>query len=216
MRLVLLGPPGAGKGTQARFLVETLEVPHISTGEMIRESIRRGEGAGAAARSLVEAGKLVPDNVVLNIVEERLGQEDCGGGFVLDGYPRNVQQARDLDRVLEGMGIGLDAALEFTLDEEVVLQRLGLRRSCASCGRIFHLEFNRPEREGICDGCGSELVQRKDDQEEVIRQRLQVYRETADPLVDYYRERSILRSVSARGAVEEVARQARQALGREA
>jgi adenylate kinase len=165
---------------------------------------------------LVEAGKLVPDQVVLEMVEERLGQEDCRGGFVLDGYPRNLRQAEDLDQVLDGMGSRLDAALEFVVEEEVVLRRLARRRSCSGCGRVYHLDFNRPGQEGMCDGCGGPLVQREDDREEVIRERLQVYRETAGPLVEYYRERSILRSVAADGAVEEVARQAREALGRAA
>jgi adenylate kinase len=215
MRVVLMGPPGAGKGTQARFLVEALAVPHVSTGNMLREAIRRGEGPGAEAKSIIDAGRLVPDNVVLKIVEKRLGEEDCRNGFILDGYPRNVAQAQDLDGVLERQERPLDRVIELVLDEKVVVQRLTMRRTCTQCGRVFHLGFNRPATEGICDGCQGPLVLREDDKEGTIRNRLKVYHDSAEALTAYYGGRSLLMRVRADQDVQEVARQLREALKEE-
>jgi len=212
MRLVLMGPPGAGKGTQARFLVQELGVPHVSTGEMIRESIRTGQGPGAEAKSIVDEGKLLPDEVVLKIVEERLGRDDCRDGFVLDGYPRNVVQAKDLDGVLERHGMPLDRVIELVLDDDIVVHRLTRRRTCPQCGRVFHLEFNRPAAEGICDGCGGALVLRDDDREDTIRNRVQVYHHSAEALSDYYAGQSLLLKVEADRDVQEIAQQLREAL----
>lgn len=213
MRVLLMGPPGAGKGTQARYLVEALKVPHISTGEMIREAIRSGDGPGATAQSIVAAGKLISDEVVLEIVEERLGRPDCQRGFILDGYPRTLRQAEDLDGLLARLEIRLDRVVDLSLDEEVVVRRLTLRRTCGDCGQVFHLEFNRPEKEGVCNECSGTLVQRDDDQEKVIRQRLSVYRDSARPLTDYYSKRSILVPIDAGADVMEVSRDIQRVLG---
>jgi adenylate kinase len=206
MRLVLMGPPGAGKGTQARFVVERLHIRHVSTGDMLREAVERGEGPGAEARELLAAGKLVPDEVVRQLVEERIDQADCKAGFVLDGYPRNVPQAGDLDDLLRARDQRLERVVELMLDEETAVKRLAGRRSCQSCGRAFHVGFNRAEHEGVCDGCGGMLMQREDDREEVIRDRLQVYRQAAEPLSKYYQEKGILVQISAAQDVAAVAR----------
>lgn len=187
-------------------------MPHISTGEMIREAIRRGEWPGAEAKSIVDAGKLLPDDVVLKIVEQRLGQEDCRSGFILDGYPRNVNQARDLDAVLERQDMPLDRVIELVLDEQIVVHRLTLRRTCTQCGRVFHLEFNRPAAEGICDGCQGSLELREDDKAESIQNRLKVYRDSAEAMTAYYGGRSLLKRVDAGQDVHQVARQLREAL----
>jgi adenylate kinase len=195
--------------------MEALGVPHISTGEMIRESIRRGEGQGGQAKATVDAGLLLPDDVVLKIVEERLGQEDCRAGFILDGYPRNLGQARDLDAVLERQEMPLDRVIELVLDEKIVVHRLTLRRTCAQCGRVFHLEFNRPAAEGLCDGCQGSLEQREDDKAETIQNRLEVYRHSAEALAAYYDGRSLLKRVDAGQDVQEVARRLREALKEE-
>ncbi len=192
--------------------MEEMGLPHISTGEMIRESIRRGAAPGAEAKSIVDAGKLLPDDVVLKIVEERLGQEDCRQGFILDGYPRTVSQAKDLDAVLERQDMPLDRVIELVLDEKIVVHRLTLRRTCTQCGRVFHLEFNRPAAEGICDGCQGSLALREDDKADTIRNRLEVYRRSAEALAAYYGGRSLLKRVEADQDVREVARQLREAL----
>ena len=173
---------------------------------MIREAIRSGEGPGATAQSIVAAGKLISDDVVLEIVKERLGRPDCSKGFILDGYPRTLQQAEDLDELLVRLGIGLDRVIDLSLDEDVVVRRLTMRRTCGECGQVFHLEFNRPVKEAVCNDCGGVLVQRDDDREEVIRQRLSVYRDSARPLTDYYSKRSLLTPVNAGVDVRDVTR----------
>ena len=212
VRLVLLGPPGAGKGTQARVLVEQFGTPHISTGDALRNAIRQGDDLGKAAQELVNAGKLVPDELVRGIVEGRLAGENCRDGFILDGYPRSLRQARDLDDILEAAGCPLERVVELSLGEDEIVRRLSGRRMCTGCGSVFHVVFNRPHREDICDGCGAELIQRDDDREDVIRERLRVYDETSAPLVKHYRERGLLVTVSAADAVEAVTRRIRQML----
>lgn len=212
MRVVLMGPPGAGKGTQARFLTREWGVPHISTGDMIREAIRHGEGPGNEAKSIIDAGNLLPDVLVLQIVEKRLGTKDCRNGFILDGYPRNLRQAHDLDAVLERQATSLERVIDLLLDDEVVVYRLTMRRTCTGCGRVFHLEFNRPAVDGICDGCQAPLVLREDDKADTIRKRLALYRSSAEALRGYYGDRSLLSQVEAGQEVEEVARQLREAL----
>jgi adenylate kinase len=176
---------------------------------MIREAIRSGAGPGATAKALVDEGQLLPDHVVLEIVEHRLQKEDCRDGFVLDGYPRNEVQAKDLDGVLERHGMPLDHVIELVLGEDVVVNRLTKRRTCTECGRVFHLEFNRPTVDGVCDGCHGALVLRDDDRESTIRKRLKVYRDSAKALAQYYDSRSLLRRLDAGQEVGEVARQVR-------
>jgi adenylate kinase len=212
MRIVLLGPPGAGKGTQAALLVRRLRLPHVSTGEMLRAAIAAGSDVGRAAEALVKEGRLVPDPLVRRIVEARLAAEDCRAGFVLDGYPRNLHQARELDEILAGMGTRLDLAVELSLDADEIVRRLSGRRTCTGCGTVYHLELHRPARPGACDRCASPLVQREDDREEAIRERLRVYAEATAPLVEHYRGRGLLRTVSAAEPVEEVAARVRRAL----
>jgi len=204
MRVVLLGPPGVGKGTQATRLALRFRVPHISTGEMLRDAIRRRTAAGAAAEAEVAAGRLVPDELVGQIVGERLGREDCRVGFFLDGYPRNLAQAATLERLLAGAGMQVDRAVELTAGEEMLVRRLSGRRTCKACGTVFHVDLNRPRRDGVCDACGAPLVQRADDHEAVIRERLQVYREVTAPLAAYFRDRGLLRTVAAEGSVDGV------------
>jgi adenylate kinase len=213
MRVVLLGPPGVGKGTQASRLAVRFSVPHISTGEMLRDAIRRRTPAGLAAEAEVAAGRLVPDELVGRIVGERIGTDDCRNGFFLDGYPRNLAQAGTLERLLAGAGHALDGAVELTAGEDLLVRRLSGRRTCKGCGTVFHVDLNRPAREGRCDACGEPLVQRNDDREEVIRERLRVYRDVTAPLAAYYRERGLLQTVSAEGSVDGVTEAITQLLG---
>ena len=179
---------------------------------MLREAIRRGTDVGSDAEKLVNAGSLVPDQLVRRMVEERLAGQDCRNGFILDGYPRSLNQARELDEILEGTGCALERVVELTLNEDEIIRRLSGRRTCNDCKTVFHVEFNRPRQKGVCDRCGKELVQRKDDGERVIRERLRVYRDTTAPLVAHYRARGLLVSISAAEAVDEVSRRIDQAL----
>ena len=202
VRLVLLGPPGCGKGTQAEKLSTEYGLARISTGDMLREEVNGGTELGRNARAIMEAGNLVPDTVVLDLVGRRLN--DAGAGYVLDGFPRTVVQARMLDRMLEDSDGGLDLVVAIELEDEVIVARLENRRVCPNCGTVYNLVAASPRIEGICDLCGAQLVQRDDDMEETIRERLRVYRERTEPLKTYYGEKSILREVDGRGRVEEV------------
>lgn len=213
MRVVLLGPPGVGKGTQASRLALRFRVPHISTGEMLRDAIRWRTAAGVAAELEVAAGRLVPDELVGRIVGERIAREDCRGGFFLDGYPRNLGQAAMLEQLLAGTGMVIDRAVELTAGEDLLVRRLCGRRTCRACGTVFHVELNRPRREGRCDACGEALVQRTDDQEGVIRERLRVYREATAPLAAYFRDRGLLQTVSAEDSVDGVTEVIAELLG---
>ncbi len=206
MRLVLLGPPGAGKGTQAVELKQALGIPHISTGEMLRAAIAAGTPVGLKAKELVESGRLVPDEMIGEIVEQRLAQTDAAGGFLLDGFPRTVGQAGILDKTLVPLGARLDAVLYMMLDDAAIMERLSGRRTCAACGSPTHVTGARSKKEGTCERCGGRLVQREDDREEVVARRVQVYREQTEPLVEHYRRRGLLREVPAAGSVETVQR----------
>ncbi len=193
--LILLGPPGAGKGTQAKELSARLGLPHISTGDMLREAVREGTELGLKAKAVMESGGLVSDELLTGIVKERLARPDCVGGVILDGYPRNLAQAAILDGILSALGKDGARALELEVADEAIVSRLGGRRSCPACGAVYNLASSPPERAGRCDRCGAALVQRDDDKEEVIRERLRVYHEKTAPLSDLYRRRGCLATV---------------------
>lgn len=204
MFLVLLGAPGVGKGTQASLLSNKLGIPHISTGDMFREAVARGTELGLRAKEYMERGELVPDEIVIGIVRERISQPDCSNGCILDGFPRTVAQAEALDEVLAESGKKVDCAINIVVDEEEIVRRLSGRRTCAKCGKIYHLVYSPPANNSVCDECGGELYQRDDDKEEVIRNRLKVYYEKTAPLINYYLEKSVLRNVKGEGTVEGV------------
>ena len=212
MRAVLVGPPGAGKGTQAQILASELSIPKVSTGDIFRANVSGGTELGRTAKSYMDRGDLVPDEVTNEMVRERLAEPDAREGFLLDGFPRNVPQAETLDSMLKEMGAALDAVLELKVDEEEVVKRLSGRRSCRECGRVYHLDYDPPKADGVCDACGGGLYQRDDDREEVIRHRLEVYREQTEPLVAYYRDKGVLVAIEAAGAVEDVTARAVAAL----
>lgn len=213
MRLILLGPPGAGKGTQARLLAERFAIPTISTGEMLRQAVEAGTGPGRSAAAYMEAGDLVPDAVVIEIIAERLRRADCRGGFILDGFPRTVDQAAALGGTLGALGVALDGVVTLDLEPDEVIQRLSARRLCRSCGAAFHLTAHPPRRAGACDWCGGELYQRADDREDVIASRLRVYAERTQPVRDYYQARGLLRPVRAVGSIEAIFRRVGEVLG---
>ena len=203
MNLILLGAPGAGKGTQAEILCERLNIPTISTGNMIREALKSGTEMGLKAKAFIEAGKLVPDEVVIGIVDERLRQDDCKNGFILDGFPRTIPQAEALDR----MGITIDRVVDINVPDEVITRRVSGRRACLDCGSTYHIETKKPQVEGICDRCGSTLVQRKDDLPETVQERLHVYHAQTEPLRDYYAAAGKLLVVDGQQGIQEIAEQ---------
>lgn len=195
MKLILLGPPGAGKGTQAKMLTDHFGIPQISTGDILRAAVKGGTPMGLRAKGYMDSGLLVPDEVVVGIVRERLQQPDCKSGFILDGFPRTVPQADALRETLELLAKDLDAVISLKVDTEALVGRLTGRRTCRLCGRGFHLVFDPPRQAGLCDACGGELYQRDDDREETIRKRLNVYSEQTAPLEAYYAEAGLLASV---------------------
>lgn len=204
MRIVLLGAPGSGKGTQAKKLMQDRGVPQISTGDMLRAAVAAGTRFGLQAKSIMEAGQLVSDDIMLGIISERLAQDDTADGFVLDGFPRTRNQARDLEELLDQMGTPLDAAVLMDVDFEVLMKRLTGRRTCSKTGKLLNIHFSPREEIDECLRAGGELVQREDDNEETIRSRLEVYREHTAPVVEYYRSRDKLLTVDANGSVDEV------------
>ena len=191
MKLILLGAPGAGKGTQAEILCKKLGIPSISTGNILRAAIKDGTPTGLKAKSFIDAGALVPDEVIIGIVDERLAQDDCKNGYILDGVPRTIAQAEALEKA----GISFDAVVSIEISEEEILRRMGGRRVCGACGASYNVEFVPPRVEGICDSCGGTLIQRKDDTPETVRERLKVYHTETEPLVDFYGSRGLLRPV---------------------
>jgi adenylate kinase len=204
MRLVFLGAPGAGKGTQAKRLVEKYGIPQISTGDLLRAAVSAGTALGKEAKSYMDRGELVPDSVVLGMVKERLSQDDCKKGFILDGFPRNVAQAEALDKMLAEMNMPLDIALNLDVPFDDLMKRLTGRRTCKSCGQMYNVYYSPSKVEGKCDKCGGELFQRDDDKEETIRKRLEVYKAQTEPLIDYYSKKGILKSVSGTGSIDEI------------
>jgi adenylate kinase len=212
MRLVLVGPPGAGKGTQAEFIAAHLAVPKISTGDIFRANVAQGTPLGVQAKQFMDAGQLVPDEVTINMVRDRLAEADAGDGFLLDGFPRTVPQAVALDKLLADLGNGLDLVLELVVDDDEVIRRLSGRRTCRGCGKIWHVEFDPPSHDGACDRCGGELFQRDDDKAETIAERLRVYARDTAPLVDYFGAQGKLVGIDATGPVEDVTVRAIDAL----
>lgn len=213
MRLLFMGPPGVGKGTQAKRFAHERGLCHISTGDMLRQAVQRGTPAGLQAKPVMERGALVSDALVLELVDERLGEPDAAAGFILDGYPRNPRQAADLARLLEQRGEGLDAVVALTMDVEHIVPRLSGRRSCPECGAVYHVSGNPPKEPGRCDRDRAELVQRPDDQEDVIRDRMATYVEQTAPLIAFYRDAGLLRGVSCEGSVDDVAARLSAVLG---
>lgn len=202
--LIFLGAPGAGKGTQAREVAKEFGIPQISTGDMLRDAVKRGTELGMAAKKKMEAGELVPDEVVCGIVEERIGQPDCAKGFILDGFPRTLAQAEFVDAMLEKKGRGNPLAVNIRVDEDVLLKRLTGRRTCSVCGEIYNVYFNPPKKEGVCDKDGGKLLHRADDNEATIRQRLVAYNNQTSPLIEYYRKKGLLHDVDGNREADQI------------
>jgi len=211
--MILLGPPGAGKGTQAKMLLEKLTIPQISTGDILRAAVKEGTPMGLEAKSYMDSGGLVPDSVVIGIIRDRIQDDDCGKGYILDGFPRTIAQAEALDTMLSDLGSGIDAVVSLQADEEELVRRLTGRRTCRSCGFGFHVMFKPPKAEGVCDECGGELYQRDDDQETAIRERLSVYGEQTQPLIKYYSGKGTLKEVDGLGDIQEIQRRILGAIG---
>ena len=204
MRLILVGPPGAGKGTQAVALAAHYKIPHISTGDIFRENLKNGTELGKKAQSFMDRGELVPDSVTNEMVKDRLGNSDVINGFLLDGFPRNTNQAEVLDEILLEKKMPLDAALELSIDNSEIVKRLSGRRTCRNCSATFHKDFEKPKVDGVCDKCNGELYQREDDKEEVITRRLEIYAQQTEPIISYYKNAGILKNMSAIGDVSEI------------
>jgi len=206
MNLILLGGPGAGKGTQAKKLIDKYGIPQISTGDILRAAVKAGTEMGRKAKEYMDAGKLVPDAVVIGIIKDRLAQPDCQKGFILDGFPRTVPQAEALDQVLMGLGGKIDHVISIAVDEEALIARLTGRRTCknAACGQMFHVKFTPSKKEGVCDKCGGELYQRDDDNETTVRSRLAAYNQDTKPLIDYYTKEGLVRPIAGVGSIEDI------------
>ncbi|MBS5954979.1 MAG: adenylate kinase [Paraclostridium bifermentans] len=215
MRIILLGPPGAGKGTQAAGIVEKYNIPHISTGDIFRKNIKEGTELGKKAKGYIDQGLLVPDELTVGLVTDRIAQSDCEKGFMLDGFPRNVAQAQHLDEYLKEVGISLDKVVNIEVDKDILVGRAVGRRICKSCGATYHVEFNPPKADGVCDVCGGELYQRADDNEETVSKRIQVYLDETKPLVNYYSEEGIIANINGQQSIDNVFGDIVEALGSE-
>ncbi|WP_069650756.1 adenylate kinase [Caloranaerobacter ferrireducens] len=213
MRLILLGPPGAGKGTQASGIVKKYNIPHISTGDIFRKNIKEGTELGKKAKEYMDKGLLVPDDIVVAIVKDRLTESDCKDGFLLDGFPRTVAQADALEAELKNLNMQLDKVINIEVDKEALIERAVGRRICKECGATFHIKFNPPKQEGICDVCGGQLYQRKDDTVETVTKRIEVYLEQTKPLIDYYKDKGILANIDGMQSIDKVFEDIVKALG---
>ncbi len=215
MKIILLGPPGAGKGTQAAGIVEKYNIPHISTGDIFRKNIKEGTELGKKAKEYMDKGLLVPDELTVGLVTDRISQDDCKNGFMLDGFPRNVSQAKYLDSFLQKTNIALDKVVNIEVDKSILVERAVGRRICKSCGATFHIEFNPPKENGVCDVCSGELYQRADDTEETVSKRIQVYLDETKPLVNYYTSQGIIANINGQQSIEKVFEDIVDALGSE-
>lgn len=213
MRLILLGAPGAGKGTQAVLLSERFGIPHISTGDIFRNNIKSGTELGKKAKEYIDKGLLVPDELTVDIVKDRLQQPDCNKGFILDGFPRTIPQADFLEKALIEMGVSLDAVLNIHVEDGEIIQRMSGRRTCPNCGKSFHVVFNPPQIENVCDNCKSNLVQRADDKEETVIERLKTYHQQTEPLIEYYSKKGKLVTAIGQEKLEETSMEVLRALG---
>ena len=195
MKIVMLGAPGAGKGTQAKMIAEKYSVPHISTGDIFRANIKNGTELGMEAKKYMDQGLLVPDELTVKILLDRVAQEDCKNGYVLDGFPRTIPQAEVLDKALTELGDSIDYAIDVNVPDENIIRRMGGRRACVNCGATYHVEYIPPKKDGICDTCGNELILRDDDKPETVKNRLDVYHKQTQPLIDFYQAKGILKTV---------------------
>jgi len=211
VRIVFLGPPGAGKGTQARELAREWSVPHVATGDMLREAVAAGTALGREAKTHMDKGALVPDDIIIGMIAERLRQADARPGFLLDGFPRTIAQAEGLERLLKDLGQPLERVIYFEVAEPELVRRLTGRRVCRACGHSFHVVSNPPRREGVCDACGGELYQRVDDSDATVRNRLTVYRTQTQPLLDWYAGKGLLTRITGEGAIDEIGRRVQDA-----
>lgn len=213
MNLILFGPPGAGKGTQAQRLHQALGIAQISTGDLLRAEVVEGTAVGRQAEAIMNKGGLVPDGLIIDMISARLGQDDCHAGFILDGFPRTVAQAQALDRLLAEKGLAIDHVIEIDVDEEAMVERISGRFSCAQCGAGYHETFKRPKVEGVCDVCGStSFVRRSDDNADTVRQRLKAYHAQTEPVLDYYRKQGLVRTVNGMAPIDEVTKQIKAAI----
>ena len=213
IRIVLLGPPGAGKGTQAKLLQDKYSACQVSTGDILRSAVRDQTPIGKEASEYINRGALVPDDVIVKLVAERLKAKDCDNGFILDGFPRTINQAKSLQEILNARGLTLDRVLSIEVPQKLIVERLAGRRTCKDCGGLYHTAFDPPKTKGVCERCGGELYQREDDREETIKARLITYDQQTAPLIDYYRERGMLSNVDGVGTVDEIHDRMSQALG---
>lgn len=213
MNIMLFGAPGAGKGTQAKFIIEKYGIPQISTGDMLRAAISEGTAMGLEAKKFMDEGKLVPDSTIIGIIKDRLVQADCKKGFILDGFPRTLAQAEALEKLMKELGIKLDKVISLNVPDELIVGRITGRRVCPACGASFHVEFNPAKIEGKCDYCGAELITRKDDTKETVEKRLVAYHEQTAPLFDFYKERGVMAEIDGTKEINEITKEIFDILG---
>ena len=204
MRLLIMGAPGAGNGTQAAMIKNKYNIPHISTGDMFRKAINDATPLGVIAKSYIDKGNYVPDSITIELVKERLSKSDCVNGFLLDGYPRTIDQAVALDDIMKELGIHLDGVIDIEVDDDYLIERITGRRTCPKCGASYHISAFKPKVDGICDVCGTSLIQREDDKEETLKTRLINYYEKTEPVLNYYRKQGLVKSINGVGSIEEI------------